>query len=1471
MTAGLQRSFRDLSDKDFAIADSLGPEPWNRAGDVGWSDLLKAWRILIVSEAGVGKIYECRACQQRLWDGGEGAFFLELATLADEHLRDMLTAEECDRFDAWLKAQSEVATFFLDSIDELKISQRSFEHALKRLGRALAGNLGRARIVITTRPIPIDRELIEKHLPFPSGSEAMGSPERFADIVMRKNRNANDDNKSPRAWRNVGLLPLTREQIKVFAEGEGVVDADLLLADIERRHAEDYALRPLDLIELCSDWKEYRRIRSHFDQVTTNVANKLKSRSLRDECAQLSDDRAMEGASRLALAALLTRKLTLRYSAEADRAWSADAALDVGKILTDWSQPERDTLLERALFGFANYGRVRFHHRSVLEFLAAKRLEALLKRGVPVRSIKRMLFAEVLDGSCVVRPSLRPVAGWLSLWNDAIFDEVLKREPEILLSFGDPGSLSPIKRGAVIRAYVYRYGDGGWRGLNVPVVQVQRIASSDLEPVVLELLVGGVENLEVRLLLIGLIGFAGLTGCADTVYCYAIDRTRSHAERIEALDALLALDDMRLLSVAESIEGRREDWPCDTVIAAVWRLFPKYLSVQQLAAILPTVQEPTSSIGCLSWRLPQVISNAPLSLRQVDDLRQCLTMLVTDGAEWRDEEGFRVRTRRPDLVAALLAACNRQFSEESRTTELFRSSIIALRLAAEDDFEGGLLSQLRCTMDQASSSERERAFWDDHAFLQTLRPAKDAWARVFMLSHYGGIRLTWEKDRDWIVCGLSDTQRAVFEREMLLWAGMIEVLPPGEDVRKSYDDLKRQVVDAPELVAIIEDRLKPVPVSKGLKRLEDENRRRQRKSERDHEKARASWVSFWKEIADHPDDVFADDRAESTAWSLWHAMERSGDNSRAVGWNRRFIEREFGQNVADRLRATLVRMWRKDRPTLRSERPTGEKNTFLVKWQLGLAAIYAEAEDPNWTTGLTDEEAALAARFAPIELNGFPSWLDGLVSTHSEAVDSVLGVELTLALRDRGEDSDPTMFLQNIRHATPRLMATFAPRIWAWLKEVSVEEFPTDGIVLRRLAQALDILMHVEDQSYRRMLRELALRIVVGGIEAPIAKVWLPILIQLDPEAGVETLEAGLEEAAVSQSGAGVYWFSTLFGGAQSDSFIELRHGGFTPTLLLRLVRLAYRHVRPTDDAQHVGSYSPDERDYAEQGRNALVGALLATNGSEGWAVKQEMASDPAFEHFKDRVLAVARERAAEDTESLAIDEVEVAALDAYGELLPSTRDEMFAVMRDRLDDIDDLLMRDESPREMWASVVDEKVMRRALAHELRMSRNYMYTVDQEGATADEKETDIRLRATRSSQQAVIELKIGEKPRTAKDLSLTIKDQLVNKYMGPDECRAGCLLITLGKNRTWGHPTIKGKRLEFQELIAWLQSAANLIASDLGGGVRLLVKGLDLRPRLTTEKRAKTVRKRTSSSRRSTKKVSKSRVVAKCKVSNRNA
>jgi hypothetical protein len=424
-----------------------------------------------------------------------------------------------------------------------------------------------------------------------------------------------------------------------------------------------------------------------------------------------------------------------------------------------------------------------------------------------------------------------------------------------------------------------------------------------------------------------------------------------------------------------------------------------------------------------------------------------------------------------------------------------------------------------------------------------------------------------------------------------------------------------------------------------------------------------------------------------------------------------------------------------------------------------------------------------------MELNGFPSWLESLAVEHPAAVDRVLGEELSLSLREVTDTNAAySMFLQNISHASAIIAALFVPRIRAWLTEIAqVDAKPNNPQPGQNLRQAIEILLKNGNDDDRRFIELTAGQHLTDGLAVPFANVWLPALLHLNPAAGVEALEKGLKDSAASKTGAGVQLFAELFNRDYGGIGFDLGAPGFTPSFLLRLLQLTYQHVRIGDDAHHEGSYSPDTRDNAERSRNAVLSALLSTTGPEGWAVKLEMANDPLFAHIKDRTITLAQEMAAEEADSVALTEAEFAVLDKTGEPPPATCEAMFALMRDRLDDINDLLLQDISPRELWASITDEHVMRRELARALRDAGNRSYTIDQESVTADEKETDIRFRSTGSKQQGTIELKLGD-GRSGTDLFNTIRDQLMTKYMAADECRAGCLLVTVASDREWDHP-----------------------------------------------------------------------------------
>lgn len=1432
----IKRTFQNIPDEKISEADqqsflvSLG---WARGST--WDDLLQSKRVLIISEAGAGKTYECRTQATHLWSAGEPAFFVELAALGTDELRSLLDADEEARLDAWLASQSEVATFFLDSIDELKLTLGSFERALKRLKKCIGNQLHRARVVITTRPIPFDEQLVRNVLPVPPLPSAESGEEAFAKIAMRKHREQHDNKSKNQStdWRSVALMPLSDEQIVDFCRHQSVSDPVLLFEDLRRRNALEFARRPQDLIELCADWREHKRIRTHRDQVATNVRVKLLPRYDRPEPAELSVDKAIEGASRLALAVQMTRRLTIRHNAASDSG-DEEAALDPAIILPDWQPNERKALLERPLFGFASYGRVRFHHRSVAEYLAAERLITLRRQGMPFRALKRLLFAKT-KGKTIVRPSKRPVAGWLALQEDGIFELLRDNEPTVLLDEGDPESLTQTQRNQALRAYAERYGPGGWRGLQVPHIQVHRFASKELADEIDGIWRNGVENPDVREVLISLIEAGRIEDCADIVFDITQDIAAPAVERILAIDALVALDDERLGNIAASVADADDLWPDRAARGAVLRLFAKYMSVEQLCRTLRRVKREKRNVGDLSWQLPRLIAGLPLDLPVLEELRDGLLALVSEGLRWR-KEWPHVLSDRPDLSGALAATCELGL-DMSQDEEWLHAGILALRLHHRDHGNDEPIKSLRERLSNLSAEGNARLFWVADALLQSLHEFKDPWRRLAEITiHDGPVHLRPDRDLTWVSEALGDTTRDTDERAMLLEAA-IRLSPDRDTWKEHVQGLKPLVADELSFVQRIDDWLKPSKHDKENRRWEKKQAKRKKQEERRKATNRASWIQFWREVANQPENAFSKEQSWNTAWNLWRAMRHDGDDSRSSGWNRRFIEEQFNQETAEKLRRVLMKIWRDDHPTFPSERPEGERNTFLVRWQLGLAAIYAEAEDPDWAAKLSDAEAELAARYAPIELNGLPQWIERVGDRHPNALDRTLGNELSWELSRPPSEHGHSGLLQGIGYAPERVARLFLPRLESWLDAGGDRINGADNAagMTERVRQVTRVILKHGDVAEIESLQERALQRLEQQLPFALRLVWLSTLMRIDPQAGVEKLADQIEIVEPSERSDAVTWMASLFGDRQDG--IGLGDERFTPQLLLRLLRLAYRHVRIQDDAHHEGSYSPDARDDAEQARNSIVTALFNAKGEEGLAAKLEMAADPLCAHFKDRILAVAEENWAQEIDADAFDEAQAVALDRSGEAPASTNEAMFAIMKDRLSDLDDLLLRDASPREAWAGISDEKVMRREIARELSHAANSIYTVDQEAVTADEKETDIRLRSVASSHEALIELKLGD-GRTAKDLRDTIGNQLVKKYMAAEHSRAGALMVTLAKDRKWDHPD-GGPRIGVDELLLLLRAEAERTEQASAGALSIAVHFLDLRPRLRTERQEK--------------------------------
>jgi hypothetical protein len=1422
----LDRTFFDLpTDENTHIETAEFLADLAIGGRTDWSTLLESERALIVSEAGMGKTYECQRQQQKLWEEGRSAFFVELAGLATDPLERQFSAEEKQRFDNWKAAQTERAFFFLDSVDELKLTQRSFETTLKQFATALGDNLGRACIVLTTRPTALDLNIVRNRLPTPPSPDVFVPEDYFANVAMNVDKEKSAKRSTPE-WRFVALSALDEKQMRALAATQGVNDPDALLAAVDTHHAHDFAKRPLDFLELCGDWKVHERIRAHHEQVNSSIDIKLRARGDRPERTQLSPQRARDGAARLALAALLSRKLTLWHSGDNDRG-RGDAPLDPAKILDDWSDNEVKTLLERPLFGFATYGRVRFHNRSIIEFLSAERLRLLVNRGLPVRALMRLLFATTPEGQRIVKPSLQPVAAWLAPHLSPVCSELLEHEPSVLLRYGDPGSLNLTLRTRALERYVHMYGGGGWRGQGIPNLQVQRLATNDLGEVIARLWAGGVNNPEVRETLLELIGAGQMVGCADIAHSVATTPGNDARDRLNGLLALAQLQDSRLPALLDLIASSSPDWPEDLARSVIFHLFPKHLSVSQLVKTLARLTPESHEIGGTSTLLPLAIAKARLTPSALAELQYGLAELVSNSCCWRDQH-YRVTSGRQDLVPALLVASRYRLEMEETGSDLFDAIALAGLLADHDYRATDDTKALRSALTAAPSEVRAGVFWANDRLVRKHYPKGDCepFLRLYQFQSHGIYQIELQKDADWVLGTLSDASRPLADREVALEVAL----------RCSGDHTDRltwlkQLVAMSSDSEVLENRAKEYlnsmenPGPPPAWQIEDEKRRE--KSRRKHAKDLASWKLFWRELDDDPGAAFSESRIGNTSWNLWRSMEKDSRDHSFSGWNRGFIERVFGRDMADRFKAALAAAWRKDQPTLKSERPEDQRNSYQMVWRMGLAGLYAESEDTLWASNLTVEEAGLACRYALLDLNRLPSWLEAVAQVHPAVVDATIGKELLDELEDA--DAKHSMLLQDVSHASPAVISLFLGRIRSWLND-SLAKGDASTLEVDKVGRAANLLLDHGDNEDAAYMRATGVSRLQGTPEPSEILFWLPILARLDPAVCVNEMEQLAGAILPSRQSQVVDWFSSLFG---HGSDLDLSKFETPPELLLRLVRLANRHVRVEDDLEHDGAYSPGPRDHAQRARSVLGSALLGINGPGAWDIKMQFADDSDVAHYRDRIRAIALERLAEDWDAVVLNEADVVRLEREHDYSPTSRVEMAALLDTRLADIEDLLLQDASPRELWATIAVERLLRRALAAELQKMARSAYLVNQEAVTGDEKESDIRLASTAAALEAVIELKIGENGYSFSDLREALHTQLVGKYMAPEHRRVGCLLISVATDRFWKDPET-GCRIEFEEVIARLDTEAKALTANLGYGAFLTVRGLDLRPRKTT-------------------------------------
>ena len=1444
----LQRRFHELSDSELEDTESL--LAWSGSGygpDIGWSELLQHARIILLAEAGSGKTVEMREQANRLTGEGRFAFFIPLESLDRDRdpIADTLSTAEEKRFDRWKEDGGEPAWFFLDAVDELKLTEGNLDRALNRFSKAIGDRLDRARIIISCRPSDwrsgSDLNTVQHRLRVPDvrrESSVQAPEEVFMEALSHGRGGQSHMTSEEEAIPNQGtlrtfaMLPMSDRQIERFADWRGMRDPAAFLAEIARQDARMFAGRPLDLDDLIEVWSSSGRLGTRAEQHEANISAKLKDDPDRRDRGDLADTEAQLGAERLALALALTRTRTIRSPDQTRDHRRADGVLDAATILPDWTPEKRQALLRRALFDPATYGRVRFHHRSVQEYLAAQRLRSLHEKGMSTKALLRLLFTERY-GLEVVFPSMREIAAWLALGIDVVRKELIKREPECLATFGDPGSLDLAARSELLRTFVSEYGRGDRHCLYTPFDQGRRLAHPELAIVIRECWGMGPANAEVRKLLINLIRLGPVEACADLAHDVALDVAVSEYHRIDAIKALLACgwnDSVRGLAGAMLTEPT--SWPDRLVQGIAPILFPAIITADELVRLMERFRGPRQTAG-FDWASRQIVESIDVGSDSAIALRDEMADLL-----WRErrktQDSYRIQSAFEHLAPALAMLCERQLSTtaERPRVGLIRASVIASRFGGGRVGGGGSVRKLRERF-KVNGVLRRDAFWAELAFMDEANPSDDDRRRLHHAQHEGLTGHLTETDRSWIEAALAD-ERWPKRRAVALHA-WIDLWYPRGRVATELDATRAHLKGDTFLGRILEKRTAPPKPDKELEQLKHEHEDRMRDHACNEARRLEKWKKWCGKLLADPDDAFSVGKSQATVANIYSwlseysqrgATEQTPD--RFSKWDKDALAYVLGPDIADRAEKAFRALWRAAPPVLWSARPVDEKGSIRYDWIHGLTGVSAEATAQGWTASLSPCEARTAAAYATIELNGFAPFITDLTKSHPIEVKEVIGGEVSAELRMGGDHGHlPT--LEKLAYSDSSLKRLLIPHLITELKW-----WPTDFTVetqphwVRRLDCVLRILTEANDGETRKAIAEACAGRYEANPIGALSLVWLRGLFQFDAIRGAHVLVRSLgDRKAAGSADHAIETFAAVFGDRDAVAF-EVEDPAQRAQFLGQLVRYAYAFVRPEDDQVHEDAYAPNTRDNAQTARHFLLSNLRDTPGRDARRILLELADEDDFAHFADRLRFLARERAAIDAEFPPFEPEDVITLDTRHEAPPRDRDGLFNVMMDRLDDLEhDLVHDDFTNRQTLRGIGTEQEMQRNLARELRQRAKGAYKVAREEEVADSKHPDIRLSVPSRDLKAVIEVKIADNwPGT--NLVQALENQLAGQYLRHSGCRAGCVLLTYrGRKQYWIHPD-NGTRMTFPKLVAFLNDKARAIENESTRGVRIAVFGLDL-------------------------------------------
>lgn len=968
-----------------------------------WKDLLTEFRVIILSEAGSGKTTEMRNAALSLRNEGKPAFFLRLEDI-DSHFQTAFEEGSAHDFDAWLNT-SEEGWLFLDSVDEARLRHpKDFERAIRSLSLKIGEAMPRTHIFISSRTSAwrpkSDLELCQEQLPYPKESLSLAHQSKArsntnTNMMIQKNRPIT----SREGYKIVTLADLDEKQIDCFVKTLGFASdqAVAFLQNVKRASAHSLTTRPLDLKWLAEYWSKNSRIGSGLEIIQDSIRKRLAEEDQnRAATRPLTEDECRQGCRLLAGATTMTHSQSIGIP---DGEMNSKG-IDIRKVLPKWADNKRASLLTCPIFDGAIYGLVRFHHRTVREYLCAEWLHKLLAEDTSRKKIEDLCFQSNY-GEEIVIPTLRPILPWLAILDEAIRARACKIAPEVFFEGGDPSQLPLEMRKNILRKVCEQLAQGQlfpWLGDNLAL---QRFARPDLAEEVCSLLTQHSNNNELKIFLLRMAWLGELHGTIHAAMKVALDPSSDRDVRIYAFRAAKAIgseDDQEMIrqSFLEEAPILKRHWLSELLI----NLQPTQQSITWLFKCLEkTETEKPGDVTFLAERIQEIFSETDIELvpqiiAGCNFLLSCPPVMERRYVEvskkflWLMAPAISVM---PRLISARHPA---SLATESlqllHNNSALRSCTGDSELVGEHDFS--ILVPPWKELNYA-------LFWFQ---IQRAREVIQQMQENRMTSyHCYSYERFWKFGSEDFADVAKEISRQPFQDDKLVALSLaIDIFKEACCPPAWRKQLRNLCKSNDELSDRLHTNLKCSNQSETIRLARKRQIEREKRAEAKHQKQQEILAEWKLHLQKHLPEAREKLRTEPgiVTEEFRYLFQQAGHfdlvtiKIRDQSWQT--LKPKYGVEIAEYFRDKMRALWRHHEPKLPSEGAPRSHIPEIVN--PGLAGLNVEAfENRDWHKKLSETEVRRACKYAFFALGGFPDWFADFFAEHREMVSDLLNHELS--------------------------------------------------------------------------------------------------------------------------------------------------------------------------------------------------------------------------------------------------------------------------------------------------------------------------------------------------------------------------------------------------------------------------------------------------------------------------------------------